>query len=263
MGSILDTGLVSPADLERLFLQKYGAPATLGWGPRRRKRFDYYIPSDGYEALVSNLIVEGCAWIDVGGGHQIFPENPGLARTLVSRCSLVVAVDPSENVHHNQFVHQRWQGTLDDYRSDRQFEVATIRMVVEHVEDPAAFVASLGRLIRPGGTAVVFTVNERSPLTLLSRVTPFALHDPIKKLFWGGDEKDTFPVHYRMNSRSKLLGLFGRHGFRERAFAYLDDLSTFGAFRFAGAVEMGAWWMLAGLGLTYPENCLLGVYERQ
>src|SRR6267154_2272028 len=99
----------SPTELEQLVVQKYGIERgeVTGWGPRQRSRFGYYLPGDVYEALIRRLVFPGCSWIDVGGGHQVFPDNPRLATELVSRCSTVVAVDPSPNVHENVYVHHR------------------------------------------------------------------------------------------------------------------------------------------------------------
>src|SRR5688572_3277400 len=143
------TYLPAPEEMEQLFAQKYGSSGDLGWAPRRRRRFGYYLPSDYYEALVSKLVIPGCRWIDVGGGHDIFPENPSLARSLAARCSTVVAVDPSDNVHRNSFVHKRAQCLIEDYRAERHFDLATLRMVVEHVERPSIVIDALNRLLMP------------------------------------------------------------------------------------------------------------------
>ncbi|WP_197171216.1 class I SAM-dependent methyltransferase [Novipirellula aureliae] len=205
----------------------------------------------------------GSYWLDVGGGHAIFPNNPDSASELVSRCKVVVAVDPSEYVRENQFVHESVCSPLEEYSSAIQFDLATMRMVVEHVEDPVQFVASLGRLVKPGGYVVVFTVNRNTPIATLSTVIPFGLHHPIKRLFWGGDEKDTFPVCYRMNSRDVLRELFSNAGFDERAFEKLDDLSTFGRFKVCNYLELLGWSGFRWVGKSYPENCLLGIYQRR
>ena len=37
------------ADLEAVFEQKYGSLEATGWGPRMRRRFDYFTPDDHYE----------------------------------------------------------------------------------------------------------------------------------------------------------------------------------------------------------------------
>src|SRR5690349_2072270 len=80
-------------DLDRWFQRKY-ASSGMGWAPRRRHRFGYYLPADIYETCLEKEIFNGCSWIDVGGGQSIFPENLALGRCLASRCSVLVAVDP-------------------------------------------------------------------------------------------------------------------------------------------------------------------------
>ena len=257
-----DQLLPTPAEMAVLFRQKFGDPDAVGWAPRRRFRFGYYLPADVYEALVSKLVVPGCAWLDVGGGHAIFPENPRLARDLVSRCGRITAVDPSENVLGNEFVHDRVRCFLEDFRSDTKFDLATMRMVVEHVSSPKDFVGALRRLLKPGGMAVVFTVNRWSPVTILSGAIPFRLHHPIKQRVWGGEEEDTFPVQYRMNTQTRLRRLFRDAGFVEQAVVKLDDLSVFGRFNCLNYLELSAWSGLRRLGIGYPENCLLSVYRR-
>src|SRR5215211_6004236 len=103
----------TPPELDAIFRSKYGDPAEVGWSPRRRHRFRYFLPADIYEAVVARYSSPGVSWLDVGGGHAIFPDNPKLARELVARCRRVVAVDPCDNVHRNPFVHERVQSLLE------------------------------------------------------------------------------------------------------------------------------------------------------
>jgi 2-polyprenyl-3-methyl-5-hydroxy-6-metoxy-1,4-benzoquinol methylase len=176
---------------------------------------------------------------------------------------MLVVVDPSENVLQNPYAHQRIQSLIEKYQANQQFDLATLRMVVEHVVNPESMIHALERLLVSKGVVIVFTVSLWAPLTLVSRLTPFRLHDPIKKRIWVGDEKDTFPVQYRMNSRRTLRMLFDQHGFREVAFAYLDDLSTWGRFRSMNYIELLSWRFLQKLHFRYPEHCLLGVYQKK
>lgn len=243
-------------------LEKLGPAERLGWSPRRRLRFGYFLPAEFYEAIVSKLVTPGCRWLDVGGGHDVFPENPRLAEALVRRAGTLVAVDPSPNVRRHPLAAARVESSIEEYRADAPFDLATMRMVVEHVRDPRAFVDALARLVAPGGLAVVFTVNARSPISLVSRWMPFALHHPIKTLFWGGDKDDTFPVCYRMNTRAVLRRWFGAAGFEERAFVRPDDLSALSTFKRLNLLELYAWRVCRRIGLRYPEYCLIGVYVR-
>jgi len=259
-----DVSLPGTAELTRLTIQKYGNSAgeITGPGVRRWIEYGYHLPGDIYEALVSRLVRRGCSWIDVGGGRDVFPNNPRLALEWTSRCGSVVAVDPSPNVLDNSFVHERVQSTLEDYRTSRQFDLATLRMVVEHVEQPSAIAQALHRLLLPGGLVVVFTINRFSPISLVSRAVPFRLHSAIKSLFWGGEDRDTFPVQYKMNSRDALRRIFTANGFEEAMFAYLDDLSTWIFYPRMHAVDLHVWRRFRALGLHYPENCLLGIYRK-
>ena len=251
----------SRVELEELVRLKHGDPAAAGWGVRRRWRAGYFTPDDHYEALVRRLVTPKALWLDVGGGASVFPHNSPLARELAGRCGRLVGVDPSGNIHANPFVHERAQCLIEDFQTDRRFDLATLRMVAEHVADPPRVVAALARLLRPGGVAVVYTINRRSPIALATRLTPFGLHHPVKHLFWGGAENDTFPVVYKMNTRRELTGHFRQAGFAEQLFLYLDDLATFSQIKPLNWLELQAWRALHSLRLRYPENCLLGVYS--
>jgi 2-polyprenyl-3-methyl-5-hydroxy-6-metoxy-1,4-benzoquinol methylase len=252
---------VCDRELRSLFTQKYGEQSALGWGPRLRWRFGYFTPDDVYESLISKVITTGVRWLDVGCGRDLFPSNPSFARTLAARCERLVGVDPSANVLENPLLHDAHQTLIDEFETTERFDVATLRMVAEHIAVPHRAVAAVVRTLRPGGRVVVYTVNRRSPLTIASRIVPFSYHHGIKKLFWRTEEKDTFPVEYRMNTRAELKRLFCAHGCTEEAFMYLDDCRTFARFRWLSTVEIVAWKLLHAIRLRYPETCLLGVYR--
>lgn len=258
----LDAIAPSLEGLGRVFRQKYGDPATAGWGPRTRFRFGYFTPDEYYEAVVSELITPGCSWIDAGGGRDLFPYNRPLAVELAGRCHRLVAVDPSDTIEENRFATERVRARLEDFECSEPFDLATLRMVAEHVETPEAFVAALARLVKPQGLAVVYTVNKWAPISIVSKFTPFSIHHRIKSILWSTEERDTFPVAYRMNTRRRLRALFHGAGFREQHFEYLDDCRTFHRFRALNYLELSAWRLLQAAGIRYPENCLLGVYQK-
>jgi SAM-dependent methyltransferase len=250
----------SLTELQTTFAERHNLPREIGWSPARRLKAGYFLPAEIYEATVAKHVFDGCAWVDVGGGHDLFPQHPDLAGRLASRCRSVVAIDPDPSVHDNRVATERYQCRLEEYTGDRRFHLATFRMVAEHIEDPGEVVRALRRLLLPGGITIVLTVNRWSPLSVVSRLVPFRLHHPVKRLFWGGDERDTFPVRYRMNTREALRRVFESEEFTETGFAYLDDLSTFGQMKWPNAVELALWSALRSARITYPENCLLGIY---
>ena len=220
-----------------------------------------FTPDDYYEALVANLVTANCRWLDVGCGRDIFPGNRQLARQLSDRCAALVGVDPDETLNENPFAHEKVQ-TIEDFQSDEPFQLITLRMVAEHIAKPDSALAALSRLTAPGGGCIVYTVNQWSPLPILAWVIPFRFHHALKSLVWGTEEKDTFPVAYKMNTRERLACQFRQAGFRECFFAYLDDCRTLAKFTGLHRVEIAAWRLFKSFRLSYPENCLLGVYER-
>lgn len=260
--AVEDCSKPTASDLEAVFRLKYGDPDQAGWRARMRVRFGYFTPDDHYEAIVDRLIVPGCTWVDVGCGRDVFPSNSRLAEVLSGRCKLLVGVDPDSTLEENTIVHQRSRSPIESFEGGCLFDVATLRMVAEHVTNPEATVASLARLTRPGSKVVIYTVNRWSPVSILASLIPFPLHHPIKRFFWRTEERDTFPLTYAMNTRGMLKRHFERNGFQEVAFAYLDGCRAFGRFRPLQFLELTIWRLFRHFGSTYPENCLLGVYER-
>ncbi len=253
---------VTASELEMLFEIKYGAASPIGWAPAMRRRFGHFNPDDHYEALINRLVREDTTWLDVGCGHDLFPSNRPLATLLSQRCKKLVGVDPDPTLEDNPFVHEKHMCTMEEFVSARRFDLVTMRMVAEHVAYPATFANALARCVVPGAQVVIYTVNGYSPMPLLTRLMPFRLRHPIKRVLWGSEEKDTFPTCFRMNSRRRLAEILGAEGFREVLFDYLDDCRTFGRFRPLLFTELSVQRACRVLGLRYPENCLLGVYER-
>ena len=253
---------ITKTDLAQVFQQKYRQNGPLGPAPKMWVRFGYTVPSDFYEAALAKLVRAGSAWLDVGCGRFIFPQNEPLARRLAGVCTILVGIDPDRNLEDNPFVHRRVRDTIENYRENQSFDVISLRMVAEHIENPDQAIAALARLTKRGGKVVIFTVNQWSPVSLLAKVLPFRLHHVIKRMFWGGEGKDTFPVVYKMNTRSRLARLFKAAGFREHYFQYLDDCSLFFRFPRLHGLELALWRVCRALGVKYPESCLLGIYER-
>ena len=241
---------------------KYGEPRDWGWTPWLRQRYGYVSPDEWYEATVFDLVSETTDWLDVGCGRNIFPFNRATAAVLAQRARLLVGVDPSANVDENTLVHERARCLLEDYRTDRTFDLVTLRMVAEHIERPTEAAAALARLTRPGGQVLIYTVHKYSPAALLAAVTPFSVHVAAKGWLWGVTAQDTFPTTYRLNTHAAMRGHMEAAGFSEVSFQVLDDCRSFAQRERLAALELRLWHGLRRLGLRYPERCLLGLYRR-
>jgi SAM-dependent methyltransferase len=253
---------ISNNELHELLRFKKGNLEKIGGAPARRLKFNYFQPSEYYEALVNKLVTESTSWVDVGGGSAIFPHNDKLSRSLADRCKVMYAVDPSDNVYDNPYALEKIKSMFEDVETDTRFDLATFRMVAEHVSNTDAVIAKLREVMKPEGVVVIYTINRYSPIPIITYFTPFSLHYRIKKFFWGGEEKDTFPVQYKMNTRNDLARIFSDGQFSEVYFDYLDDLSTFSRFRNMNYLELSFWKFLKKFSIRYPENNLLGVYKK-
>jgi SAM-dependent methyltransferase len=241
---------------------KHGPGQKLGWSPRLRQRYGYYTPDEVYEASVAGFVQSDTCWLDVGCGRQTFPSNPLAAAMLARRCRLLAGLDPSENIIDNPLLHERARCTIEDYRTDRLYDLVTMRMVAEHIENPASTVAALGRLVAPNGHVIVYTVPKWSVAAVAAAITPMAVHHYAKRVLWGGEERDTFPTFYRMNTHRVLRGLFETNGFSEQLFLWLGDTRAFGRWQTLAACELQLWRWLHAMRIPYPEACIIGIYRK-
>jgi SAM-dependent methyltransferase len=248
-------------DLTKHFIEKYGDPDTTGWSPRRRYKMGYSLAGDVYEATIDQLIGSSTRWMDVGGGRSIFPHNELLSERLSKKCLRLVSVDPSQNVHDNPYCHKAECCVIEDLETDEKFDLITLRMVAEHIENPDDVVEKLKSLMTDGGVVIIYTINKKSPVPIITRITPFEWHYKLKKIFWGGEEKDTFPVQYKMNSKKELDSMFLKQRLEQVDFRYLDDVSMTIAMKYLNLLEMVFWKFLSVLRLPYPENNILAVYK--
>ena len=254
--------LPDDASLRQMFHRRYGEQPDLGWGPRLRQSCDYYTPDDVYESLVAGLVCSGVRWLDVGCGRELFPSNLGLSEILSKRCGRLTGVDPDPTLDENPWVHEKVRGGIDKFDGEEQFDLVTMRMVAEHIEDPMACTKAIARSLRPGGLAVVYTVAGVSPMPLLTRLAPMSLRHVVKEWLWGTQPKDTFPTCFKMNSRSVLQRQFAAVGMQEEEFLRLDDCRTFARFRSLCKLELWGMRAVRAMGMPYPEHCLLGIYRR-
>jgi SAM-dependent methyltransferase len=256
---------VSPPDRETLraiALERHGPIEEQGWAARMRWRFGYSTPDEHYEATVAALVGPQTRWLDVGCGRELLPNNKQLARRLASTAARLVGVDPDVTLEENDYVHEKVRQRFDDYETDERFDLLTLRMVAEHVEQPAAVADTVARLLAPGGRVVIYTVFKYAPVPLITSVVPFSWRHRVKRFLWRTEEKDTFPTCFRMNTRGVLRRLFAAREMQEEWFALLDDCRSLQRFRLGLWSELTLRRACRAVGLGYPERCLIGVYRR-
>ena len=157
-------------------------------------------------AFAGDVRGKDLAEIGSGGGHvlRMFPE----ARLTAIDVSSIYLETARKNLagYDARFI----KGEVDKLDLPAgSFDRIICTEVLEHVRDPAAVLATIARLLRPDGVAVVTVPNDPLILRLKGAVqrTPvgWALGDRVK---WGGDE---FHIHqWRPAEFERLLERFLR-----------------------------------------------------
>jgi 2-polyprenyl-3-methyl-5-hydroxy-6-metoxy-1,4-benzoquinol methylase len=94
---------------------------------------------------------------------------------------------------------------------DGEADVVTAVEVIEHLENPWAFVRSLARIVKPGGWVVVTTPNQLSALSLLTLL--------VKRRF-SAFQDSAYPAHRTALLESDLVRIAAAAGLEQIAVAY-------------------------------------------
>ena len=155
----------------------------------------------GFERWVARSTRVGDAVLNIGGGCDRSGAFPRVRR----KAGRLVVVDPSPVVGQHTDADERHQLSLEEYAVDHEgeFDAALAVFVLEHVNDPAAFVASAAHVLRPGGAFLAITVNQWHFFGFTGWVaTRMHVADPLLRLV--RDEKAISAYHcpttYRLNT---------------------------------------------------------------
>lgn len=185
----------------------------LGWSPL----FGRYAASDSsalFCSMIHAMLAQSSTVVDVGCGRGGAVETldgtdpldfRGEGRHIIGIDVDAVGTDNPVIDEFRQIEGNRWP--LDDASVD----LAISDWTLEHVEDPAAFVAELTRVLRPGGVFIARTVNRNSVPALGARMVPNRHHAKVvARLQPGRQERDVFPTAYQLNSRKAVGRLMNR-----------------------------------------------------
>jgi 2-polyprenyl-6-hydroxyphenyl methylase/3-demethylubiquinone-9 3-methyltransferase len=129
---------------------------------------------------------EGVRVLDIGCGAGLLSES--LAKAGCHVLGLDAASEAIEAAHQHsegQGLNLTYQTGAPEDLTGAKYPVITALEVIEHVADPAQFIATLARLLEPGGMLFISTLNRtrRSYLTAklgaeyLLRLLPIGTHD--------------------------------------------------------------------------------------
>jgi 2-polyprenyl-6-hydroxyphenyl methylase / 3-demethylubiquinone-9 3-methyltransferase len=184
-------------------LAKFDAIAAGFWDPQGEFRPLHLLNPVRAQFIAARVPLPGCRLLDVGCGGGL------LAEALSRAGARVTGIDLAPGMIEVARLHAAQEGLEIDYRvaaaeelareQPQAFDAVTCLEMLEHVPDPAATVASLAALLRPGGALIVSTLNRnlRSFLTAivggeyLLRLIPRGTHEyerfirPAELARWG------------------------------------------------------------------------------
>ena len=205
------TSSIDPAEVER-----FSRIAAEWWDPKGkfaplhrfnpvrlgfiRHAIDLHWGSD----IASVRPLAGKAALDVGCGAGLLCEP--LARLGAG----VTGIDAApENVAAAR-AHAAGQGLTIDYRAGElaqltghRFDLVTCLEVIEHVADPASFVAGLAGALAPGGLMILSTPNR----TPLSRLALISLAEGLGRIPRGTHDWDKFLTPEELADHAAAAGL--------------------------------------------------------
>lgn len=150
--------------------------------------------------------------LDLGAGRGVMFDNevPGWRSFLLrfaGKCSRRVGADVDEAIARNP--------ALDEYHiikigaplpfGDQTFDVVLCDWVVEHIDDPEAFISEIRRVLKVGGWFCARTPNRWSYFAVGASILPKQLEDRVLKMLQPNRlSEDVFPKRYKLNTLSAL-----------------------------------------------------------
>jgi len=159
---------------DRAELAKFDAIAAHFWDPHGAFRPLHLLNPVRTQFVAERTALAGRRVLDVGCGGGL------LAEALARAGAEVTAIDLAPGMIEVARLHAAESALRIDYRvaaaeelaraMPQQFDVLTCMEMLEHVPEPAAMIATLARLVRPGGAVFVSTLNRNLRSFLLAIV---------------------------------------------------------------------------------------------
>jgi 2-polyprenyl-6-hydroxyphenyl methylase/3-demethylubiquinone-9 3-methyltransferase len=181
------SGNADPAELA-----KFAALAQSWWDPKGPSKPLHDLNPLRLRYVQQIAPLEGKHVLDVGCGGGILSESMARAGAHVVGIDLAQAVLDVADLHAIEAkIDVSYRAvSAEDLALERPaaFDVVTCMEMLEHVPDPAAALAALGRLVKPGGDIIVSTLNRNLKAfaiaivgaEYIARVLPRGTHEYLK-----------------------------------------------------------------------------------
>lgn len=140
--------------------------------------------------------------LDIGCGGRLPTSIASIAQVV----GQLDGVDPDEAVLSHPSLTLRWQGQLEEVNDipTGAYDLAYAYNVVEHIAEPTRFLATVCRILKPGGVFWALTPNGSHPFSRLSR-TIEVLGGKRMAAKSSTAHINDYPAYYRLNRAGQLL----------------------------------------------------------
>lgn len=179
-----------------------------------------------FYSRINALIRPDYTVLDLGAGRGEQLEGDPTYRkalaTLRGKVARLYGCDVDDAVRSNPFLDEAAvfdpAGPLP--YGDGMFDLVYSDWVLEHLDNPARFVAELERVLKPGGWFCARTPNKWGYIALGARLVPARLGARVLSVVQPArQERDVFPKHYRMNTRGDVARVFRSERWLDASFA--------------------------------------------
>jgi SAM-dependent methyltransferase len=153
--------------------------------------------------------------LDIGCGHG-FDDDVALQRSIANRVHQFVGIEPDTDIPPPPYFTEMHRSSLEEAAelTPGSVHVAYATFVLEHLNDPEAFLRKIHECLVPGGVFWAFTVDARHPFTVASKLMErlglkgFYLNTLRGRR--GVERYENYPTVYRINSPRQVRRFSGR-----------------------------------------------------
>lgn len=174
-----------------------------------------------YARLVADHVTPQARVLDAGCGRG------GVIESYWHEVKQAVGLDADlASLKEHRCLEQRVRGDLAWLPFPAAcFDLILCSWLMEHLVRPEAVFAEVGRVLKPGGHLVLLAPNAWNYVTIVQRLVPKRLQRCLTRTVYGREDKDTFPLAYRANTRRALDSMFKRVGLANEEFHFVGDPS--------------------------------------
>jgi 2-polyprenyl-3-methyl-5-hydroxy-6-metoxy-1,4-benzoquinol methylase len=146
-----------------------------------------------FKKILSKIRSQSINVLDVGGGSGWLLN---IIRKIDSRVGFtqVVDIDEKAKALAEKNGHHYFHGTIEEFQSDKKFDLILMLNLVEHISDPGATLVKMEKILNKGGLILIKTPNIES---LDARL--------FQKSYWGGLHCPRHWILFSQNSFRKLV----------------------------------------------------------